>query len=189
MELRTVKEPEERSQEILDTAVRLFCDNGYDQTSMADIAGAVGVSQGLCYRYFPSKEALFDAAIDRYADTLAMRMAAPMRECASLEELLDRLPLFTEVEGDGPDYRLMHGARSTHEQLFCRVCAKLMPLAVQVLRRAGETGEADVPDPEAAAAFCVYGQMGILMRDDLTPEEKRRRIRAFLPRVCGLGRS
>ena len=57
--MRITKEPEERKQEILDTAMRLFYEKGYEKTSIADIAKEIGVAQGLCYRYFPSKEALF----------------------------------------------------------------------------------------------------------------------------------
>jgi AcrR family transcriptional regulator len=47
---RVVKEPAERRQEILDTALRLFYENGYEQTSIADIARALHIAQGLCYR-------------------------------------------------------------------------------------------------------------------------------------------
>ena len=68
--MRITKEPEVRKQEILDTALKLFGENGYEKTSITDIAKAIGVAQGLCYRYFPSKEALFDSAIEQYADVL-----------------------------------------------------------------------------------------------------------------------
>ena len=68
--MRVTKEPEVRKQEILDTALKLFGENGYEKTSITDIAKAIGVAQGLCYRYFPSKEALFDSAIEQYADVL-----------------------------------------------------------------------------------------------------------------------
>ena len=66
--MRVTKEPEVRKQEILDTALKLFGENGYEKTSISDIAKAIGIAQGLCYRYFPSKEALFDSAIEQYAD-------------------------------------------------------------------------------------------------------------------------
>ena len=72
--MRVTKEPEVRKQEIIDTALRLFGEKGYEKTSITDIAKAIGVAQGLCYRYFPSKEALFDSAIEQYADVLAEQM-------------------------------------------------------------------------------------------------------------------
>lgn len=53
---RIVKEPEERRNELIDTAERLFIDQGYDQTSVSDITREVNVSQGAFYYYFDSKE-------------------------------------------------------------------------------------------------------------------------------------
>ena len=65
---RIVKAPEERRQEILDAAMKLFSEKGYEETSMADIAREVGVVQGLCYRYFDSKQKLFQEAMERYVE-------------------------------------------------------------------------------------------------------------------------
>ena len=73
--MRITKEPEERKQEIFDIALKLFGEKGYEKTTIADIAKAIGVAQGLCYRYFPSKEVLFDSAIDQYADILVAQFA------------------------------------------------------------------------------------------------------------------
>ena len=44
-----------------------FARKGYEKTSITDIANEMGVSQGLCYRYYPSKEAMYDEAIEEYA--------------------------------------------------------------------------------------------------------------------------
>ena len=65
--MRISKDPAERKQEIIETAMRLFCEKGYEKTSISDIAREMNVAQGLCYRYFPSKEALFDTAVEQYA--------------------------------------------------------------------------------------------------------------------------
>jgi AcrR family transcriptional regulator len=43
---------------IVDTALRLFSEHGYEKTTMRAIAGAAGVSVGNAYYYFPSKESL-----------------------------------------------------------------------------------------------------------------------------------
>ena len=45
-------------QRILDAALRLFASQGYEQTTMRDIAAAAESSLGLTYRYFASKENL-----------------------------------------------------------------------------------------------------------------------------------
>ena len=64
---RITKPPEERRQEIIDTAMKVFYEKGYEKTSISDIAREMHVAQGLCYRYFSSKEELFDTALDQYA--------------------------------------------------------------------------------------------------------------------------
>lgn len=48
---------------ILQKALELFADQGYDRTSISDIAKAAGISQGLLYNYFESKETLLHALI------------------------------------------------------------------------------------------------------------------------------
>src|SRR3954463_10281223 len=51
-------------QAILDAAIVRFGRDGYRTTSVADIARDAGVGGTVAYSYFPSKEALFLAAID-----------------------------------------------------------------------------------------------------------------------------
>ena len=43
----------------------LFYENGYEATSFADIAGAVGISRGNFYHHFKSKDDILDAVIRR----------------------------------------------------------------------------------------------------------------------------
>ena len=52
-------------QKILDTAVGLFRERGFDETTMREVASQAGVALGLTYHYFPSKEAVVMAYYDR----------------------------------------------------------------------------------------------------------------------------
>lgn len=69
---------EERREETIRAAICEFGRGGYEGTSTATIAKRVGVSQPYLFRLFPSKRALFLAAIDRCFDDLeeSMREAA-----------------------------------------------------------------------------------------------------------------
>lgn len=51
--------------EILDTAERLFAQNGFDGVSTKKIAEQAGVTIGALYHYFKSKESVYDAVIAR----------------------------------------------------------------------------------------------------------------------------
>ena len=180
--MRVTKEPEVRRQEILDAALRLFGEKGYERTSIADIAKAVGVAQGLCYRYFPSKEALFDCAVDEYAGLLAGQLrdaAADGRH--TLRELIERMPASVEAP-ESKYYLAFHGAenRKFHAQLALKVCEKLVPPVTKLLCEARQRGEIDLDDPQTAALFAVYGQLGLLLAEGIGEEERQRRIRSFL---------
>jgi AcrR family transcriptional regulator len=49
---------EARREQILDAALEAFCAKGFAGASVRDIARACGVTEGLLYHYFPSKEQL-----------------------------------------------------------------------------------------------------------------------------------
>lgn len=60
------KHPEETVVKILDVAMRLFVERGYEQTSMQNIIdGLGGLTKGAVYHHFSSKEEIFFAAMDR----------------------------------------------------------------------------------------------------------------------------
>jgi AcrR family transcriptional regulator len=59
------------------TAIQLIAAHGYEETTLRDIAGAAGVSVGLLYRYFPSKQAVVIALYDELSSEYA-RQAADM---------------------------------------------------------------------------------------------------------------
>ena len=75
---RLTKKAAATRQRILDTAFHLFATNGYEGTTMRDIAAAAECSLGLTYRYFASKE---DLVLELYR-WLALQ----------LEEQIDLLP-------------------------------------------------------------------------------------------------
>ena len=180
--MRIIKEPEVRKQEILDTAIKLFGENGYEKTSITDIAKAIGVAQGLCYRYFPSKEALFDSAIEQYADILVEQVANVVTDDnKTLRQIIEDMPAIIEKK-DIKYYFILHMAENKkfHDQLSIRVCEKLVPLVEKLLLRAKQKGEIQFKDLYTASIFCVYGQLGILLDENLTQKDKSKKIREFL---------
>jgi len=55
---------EERRRQIIAEAIRCFAAKGFRGTTIRELAGAVGLTEAALYRYFPSKEALYQAIID-----------------------------------------------------------------------------------------------------------------------------
>jgi AcrR family transcriptional regulator len=65
-----VKEYDERHNEFLDVAQRLFFSKGYELTSVQEIITTVGVAKGTFYHYFDSKVDILEAIINRIADQI-----------------------------------------------------------------------------------------------------------------------
>lgn len=60
------RQAEQRRAQLIDAALDLFSAHGFEATRVSDIAHAAGVAQGLLYHYFPTKEALLAAIIERH---------------------------------------------------------------------------------------------------------------------------
>jgi len=58
---KSLSRPDSRRDQLLDTAAALFCEYGYDATSLRDIAERVGMQAGSTYCHFRSKEDLLVA--------------------------------------------------------------------------------------------------------------------------------
>jgi AcrR family transcriptional regulator len=58
---------EARREQIVEAAMRLFADKGFNGTTTKEIAEQVGVSDTMVFRYFPTKEDLYSAIIARAA--------------------------------------------------------------------------------------------------------------------------
>ena len=55
---------DQRRQAIIDVALDVFREHGFERASMTMIAGRLGGSKGTLYGYFQSKEELFERARD-----------------------------------------------------------------------------------------------------------------------------
>lgn len=66
---------EERRDQLLEVGLELFTRRGLESVSIGEIADAAGVSPGLLYHYFPNKQSLYDAAVERAVLDLEAAMA------------------------------------------------------------------------------------------------------------------
>ena len=67
---------------IVDATARVLVRDGYDALSTNRVAREAGVSVGSLYQYFPGKEALVAAVMERHASRLQEHIAARMAEAA-----------------------------------------------------------------------------------------------------------
>jgi AcrR family transcriptional regulator len=79
---------EKTKEVILQTALELFRDRGFEVTTMRDIAKAAKVATGAAYYYFPSKEAIVAAYYDQVQRSHAEKVREELKGKAELRERL-----------------------------------------------------------------------------------------------------
>ncbi len=79
---------EKTKEVILQTALELFRDGGFEVTTMRDIAKAAKVATGAAYYYFPSKEAIVAAYYDQVQRSHAEKVREELKGKAELRERL-----------------------------------------------------------------------------------------------------
>jgi AcrR family transcriptional regulator len=78
--LKWERRPDERPNELLDAALRIFAERGYGNTRLEDIAAAVGVTKGTIYHYFETKEDLLRQAIEHNHERVFLPLEQGIRD-------------------------------------------------------------------------------------------------------------
>lgn len=82
---------ERTAQRILDAAEQLFADQGFEGTSLRQVAGQVGIREPGLYNHFPGKDALYEAVLARGLQPLSDAMEG-LQHAGADGEALQQLP-------------------------------------------------------------------------------------------------
>ena len=107
---------DERRRQLLELCTELFARHSFAELSMARIAREAGISKGLLYHYFPSKQDLFVATLRQAAEDVGRR-TEPDPSLPPAEALARSLDAFLEwVDENALAYRkLLESAGSVPE--------------------------------------------------------------------------
>jgi AcrR family transcriptional regulator len=83
-----MKKAEETRERILNAALQLFREKGFDETTMRDVAAAAGMATGAAYYYFRSKEELVTALYVRSAEEKRSFLPAAIERNKDLKKRL-----------------------------------------------------------------------------------------------------
>jgi AcrR family transcriptional regulator len=78
-----------RKAEIVEVAMRLFAERGYEGTSMNEVAARVGMRKASLFYHFATKDALYDAALERLVASLQAPLEAIYASGGTYSERLD----------------------------------------------------------------------------------------------------
>lgn len=136
--MRITKEYNERKNEILDAAERLFRLNGYDKCTINDILKAVSIAKGTFYHYFKSKEEVLDGIVLRYKEIVVTRANEILKiDDIRPEEKLMRafmsMSIVNQIDGDMLDD--IHKAENAllHQKMLNQIVIAMAPILVKII--------------------------------------------------------
>jgi AcrR family transcriptional regulator len=71
---------DERREAIISGAAEAFVKNGYEATSLEDVAKSARVSRALLYRHFETKQAIYRAVLDNFLDIFRKTVTRPPKD-------------------------------------------------------------------------------------------------------------
>jgi AcrR family transcriptional regulator len=170
---RTPKVVEDRREQIIDAAMRVFAQRGFARATNRDVAREAGITTGLIYYYFKSKEDLLRAALEERSPVQVMTQITPEMLEQPPDVLLPLLVMRVLNLVEGEQFvsmirvllpGMLHGATEVAPialSLFQRVIAFLSNyLKVQATK--GKV-RADL-DVDAASQVIASSMVGIVMR-------------------------
>jgi len=167
---RNTPKAEETRARILASALTLFRERGFDQTTMRDIASAANVAIGAAYYYFESKEALVMSFYDEAAASMHEQIELALGRKTDLKA---RLRAVVDVKFDyfGPNRKflgalLRHAADPEHPlSPFSAETREIRERDMQHFSKALEGSNLRIPDdlaPHLPEILWLY-QMGLIL--------------------------
>lgn len=174
--MRISKDPKVRRQEILDTAMHLFYEKGYEATSMADIAKEMGVVQGLCYRYFDSKQTLYQEAMRQYVETISEIFVQILHDdtLSFQDRLTKMMKTMVDVEENAKYHEYFHkkGNEKKHDEMSMAIADYLLPHCLMELEKLEASNTLKLRQPRLLLRFILYGQIALGGEDDVPLAER-----------------
>ena len=88
---------ERTANRVMDIAERLFAAQGYDGTSLRQIAGRADIKQPGLYNHFSSKEALYEAVLFRALNPMTLALSSYINDASTLREYTDLPAIITDI--------------------------------------------------------------------------------------------
>jgi AcrR family transcriptional regulator len=168
---RTPKVVEDRREQIAEAALRVFAQKGFMRATNKDIAHEAGITTGLIYHYFDSKEALLKAIVEMQSPVHLTRSLSSQMLALDPETLIRSLLLQMVAVVEGEQFVQLLRVFLPEAIHSPSLAALGLPSYLEATRflenyleAKMESGELRRADPSMAAQVLMSGIMGFVLR-------------------------
>ncbi|MDE6052665.1 MAG: TetR/AcrR family transcriptional regulator [Lachnospiraceae bacterium] len=171
------KKTEKKYNLILDALQQLLEEKKIQNISVSEIAHKAGIGKGSIYYYFPSKDAILDALIERSyeqplltAKTLAAQTeVSPFTRMAMLFQACQTSSTaFIKQNNSSSDSASAQDLAFLHQKYLAHVVSELKPALTEIIKQGIENGEIHFDSP-AALAEIVLIVIAVKLDNSLLP--------------------
>jgi AcrR family transcriptional regulator len=156
MPRKTQGKPKDRTAAIVEAALALAIEGGFENVRQREVAARAGVTLRTLYRKFPNKQELLAAGLSRSLDELQRRLTErPIRERKQTARLTRLFAEMTAVFCDQPNLgraviRALVSGSTFSAQPALEYYSRVIALVLQAMRGTSAEGEASVVETERA---------------------------------------
>jgi AcrR family transcriptional regulator len=184
--MRVVKKPEERRAEMVAAASKLFVQQGFVRTSVAEIVSAVDVAKGLFYYYFTTKDDMVKAVVEGFTSYLGEQAMELARGEGAAQEKLTRLMRHEMWSRCFTQPMLGDLCLPQHAALYSDMCDRVMnhmgPALEMIVDQAMQERGMDASQARMLAGVGLYGVLMMARRGEMSMDGA---AQMFI-RLCGM---
>ena len=175
--------------EILDAALKLFLENGYEATSIRMILKQINGEVGMFYHYFSMKQEVFDKAVELFFQRSGERFSALMSKTTNPITPRARLEqLYSNYSSTMEDFsQLANGAihwsvwYALHDQTLKAMAPAFDVMILELLQAAGRDGYCG---KDYLASFLLKGISGLVHDETFSTLPLEIRVQETMDLIC-----
>lgn len=174
---------------ILDALQELLENQKLQTISVSEIAHTAGIGKGSIYYYFPSKDAIFEALVERSYEK-PLRTAKALSSRTEISPFTRMAMIFQACRNSSAEFVRSGDSEGTgaqekafiHQKYINHIITELKPVLAEIIRQGIAAGDIRFDDPEALAEIVLI-VLTVKTDDTLVPstrEQSERTIRALI---------
>lgn len=169
---------QQKYERILDALQELLENHKLQSISVSEIAETAGIGKGSIYYYFPSKDAILEALVERSYEK-PLQTAKALAERTEISAFIRMAMIFEACRNSSSEFIKSENNKNSgtqeksflHQKYINHIITELKPVLAEIIRQGIKAGQICFSDPDALAEIVLI-VLTVKMDNTLVPSSK-----------------
>lgn len=169
---------QQKYERILDALQELLENHKLQSISVSEIAETAGIGKGSIYYYFPSKDAILEALVERSYEK-PLQTAKALAERTEISPFIRMAMIFEACRNSSSEFIKSENNKNSgtqeksflHQKYINHIITELKPVLAEIIRQGIKAGQICFSDPDALAEIVLI-VLTVKMDNTLVPSSK-----------------